>query len=116
MKLRFLSPAWHGALDYIAAAALIVLPFLLGFQGVELWLSVVGGAGLILYSLLTDYRYGVARLLSFDLHLMLDLSAGLLFLIAPWALGFGYVAMIYYSVMGLGVIAVIAATNGKPTT
>jgi hypothetical protein len=41
-------------LDYVAAAALIALPFLLGFQGIELWLSVAGGAGLIAYSLLTD--------------------------------------------------------------
>ena len=56
MKLQFLTPALHGVLDYVAAAALIVLPFLLGFQGIELWLSVAGGAGLIAYSLLVDRR------------------------------------------------------------
>lgn len=50
MKLQFLTPALHGVLDYVAAAALIALPFLLGFQGIELWLSVAGGAGLIAYS------------------------------------------------------------------
>ncbi len=56
MKLQFLTPALHGVLDYVAAAALIALPFLLGFQGIELWLSVAGGAGLIAYSLLVDRR------------------------------------------------------------
>jgi hypothetical protein len=35
MKLQFLTPALHGVLDYVAAAALIALPFLLGFQGVD---------------------------------------------------------------------------------
>ena len=33
MKLQFLTPALHGVLDCVAAAALIALPFLLGFQG-----------------------------------------------------------------------------------
>lgn len=110
MKLQFLTPALHGALDYIAAGALIVLPFLLGLQGLELWLSVAGGAALILYSLLTDYRFGVVKLLNFDLHLVLDLSAGVAFLIAPFILGFSLAATIYYPIMALGVMAVVAAT------
>jgi len=70
MKLQFLTPALHGVLDYVAAAALIALPFLLGFQGIELWLSVAGGAGLIAYSLLTDYAFGAVKLVSFDAHLL----------------------------------------------
>lgn len=110
MKLQFLTPALHGALDYIAAGALIVLPVILGLQGIELWLSVAGGAGLILYSLLTDYRFGMVKLLNFDLHLLLDLAAGVAFLIAPFVLAFGMVAAIYYPVMGLGVIAVVVVT------
>jgi hypothetical protein len=110
MKLQFLTPALHGALDYIAAGALILLPVILGLQGLELWLSVAGGAGLILYSLLTDYRFGVVKLLSFDLHLLFDLAAGVVFLIAPFALGFSPVATIYYPVMALGVMAVVATT------
>lgn len=110
MKLQFLNPSLHGALDYIAAGALIVLPFLLGFQGIELWLSVAGGTGLILYSLLTDYAFGMIKLVSFDLHLLLDLAAGVAFIVAPFTLGFGFLASIYYPVMAAGVIAVVAFT------
>lgn len=110
MKLQFLTPTLHGMLDYLAAGALIVLPFLLGFQGFELWLSVAGGAGLILYSLITDYRFGVVKLLSFDVHLLLDLAAAVAFIVAPFALGFGFLAAIYYPVMAAGVIAVVAFT------
>jgi hypothetical protein len=107
MKLQFLSPALHGLLDYIAAGALIALPFILGFQGVELWLSVAGGAGLILYSLLTDYALGVAKLFSFNVHLMFDLAAAVAFIAAPFVLGFGFAATIYYLVMAAGVVAVV---------
>jgi hypothetical protein len=108
MKLQFLTPALHGVLDYVAAAALIVLPFLLGFQGIELWLSVAGGAGLIAYSLLTDYAFGAVKLVSFDAHLLLDLAAGVAFIAAPFLLGFTALASIYYPVMAVGVIAVVA--------
>jgi len=108
MKLQFLTPALHGVLDYVAAAALIALPFLLGFEGIELWLSVAGGAGLIAYSLLTDYAFGAVKLVSFDAHLLLDLAAGVVFIAAPFLLGFTALASIYYPVMTAGVIAVVA--------
>ncbi len=107
MKLQFLNPTLHGVLDYLAAGALMVLPFLLGFDGIERWLSVAGGAGLILYSLATDYTFGVIKLVPFDTHLLLDLTAAGAFVAAPFALGFGMAATIYYPVMAAGVIVVV---------
>ncbi len=111
MKLQFLSPTLHGILDYLAAGALIALPFILGFQGIELWLSVVGGAGLIFYSLVTDYNFGVAKLLPYNVHLVFDISAGVVLLAAPFVLGFGFAATVYYPVMAFGVFAVVAASD-----
>lgn len=108
MKFQFLNPTLHGMLDYLAAGALIVLPMLLGLTGIAFWLSVAGGAGLILYSLLTDYRFGVVKLLSFDLHLLLDLTAAVAFIAAPFVLGFDLFTSAYYFVMAGGVIAVVA--------
>lgn len=110
MKFQFLNPTLHGVLDYLAAGALIVLPFLLGFSGIALWLSAAGGAGLIAYSLLTDYKFGAVHLLSFDLHLVLDFAAGMAFIIAPFVLGFDALTSGYYFVMAAGVIAVVAFT------
>ncbi len=114
MNLRFLTPSLHGVLDYLAAGGLIVLPFLLGLSGIALWLSVAAGAGLIGYSLLTDYRFGVVRLLSFDLHLILDLSAGVAFIAAPFLLGFDTFTSIYYFVMAAGVVGVVVLTGARP--
>lgn len=111
MKLQFLNPTFHGILDYLAAGALIVLPFLLGFEGIELWLSVAGGGGLILYSLITDYQFGLAKLVPYNLHLVFDVSAGAALLIAPFILGFGFAAMIYYPIMAAGVFAVVGVSN-----
>lgn len=110
MKLQFLNPTLHGILDYLAAGALISLPFVLGFDGIELWLSVVSGAGLILYSFMTDYRFGFAKLLSYNLHLLFDVTAGVALFVAPFILGFGFTATIYYPIMAIGVFAVVAAS------
>lgn len=110
-SIRFLSPTLHGAGDYAAALALIVLPFLLGFDGVALWLSVAGGVGLIGYSLLTDYTFGAASLIPFKTHLVLDLAAAAAFIAAPFVMGWTGLVMGYYFVMAAGVIVVVLLTN-----
>lgn len=110
-SIRFLTPTIHGALDYFAAAGLIVLPFVLGFGGLALWLSVVGGIGLIGYSLLTDYALSAASILSFKTHLVLDLAAAIAFISIPVALGWGGLVMGYYFVMAAGVIVVVVLSD-----
>lgn len=118
MKFQFLNPTLHGMLDYLAAAALIVLPFLLGLGSegpLAMWLSVAGGAGLIAYSLATDYNFGLVKLVSYDVHLLLDLSAAVAFIAAPFVFNFGPVASIYYPVMAAGVIVVVVFSARQPS-
>jgi hypothetical protein len=117
MSFRFITPALHGLLDYAAAVALIVLPFVLDLGStapLALWLSVGGGAGLIGYSLLTDYRYGARGWLSYPTHLALDVSAAALFLAAPFYFGWTGLAAAYYVVMGIGVLLVVSLSEPEP--
>ena len=114
MKIRFINPKIHGLLDYAAAAGLLTLPFLLdlGSQGpIALWLSVAGGVGLILYSLITDYTFGAAGLVPFKTHLALDLAAAAAFFAAPFAFGFNGLVAGYYFVMALGVVLVVVLSD-----
>jgi hypothetical protein len=115
-SIRFLTPTIHGLGDYAAAAGLIVLPFVLGFDGLALWLSVAGGVGLITYSLLTDYAFSVASVISFKTHLVLDLAAAAVFIAAPFVFGWTGLVMGYYFIMAAGVIVVVALTNANPAT
>jgi hypothetical protein len=110
MKLQFLTPALHGILDYLAASALIVLPLLLGLTDMELWLSIAGGTALTLYSLMTDYRFGIVKIFSFDVHLLFDLSAAVAFAVAPFVLRFDTITSYYYFTMAAGVVGVVAAS------
>ena len=115
-NIRFLTPTLHGLLDYAAATGLIVLPFILGFGGLALWLSVAGGIGLIGYSLLTDYAFSAAAVISFKTHLVLDLAAVLSFAAAPFVFSWGGLIMGYYLVMAGAVVVVVALSQPDPIT
>ena len=115
MKIRFLTPTLHGLLDYAAAAGLIVLPFLLNIgddSTLALGLSVAAGIGLVAYSLITDYAFGVFGLLSFRMHLALDLAAATAFVVAPFVFGWSGLTLAYFLVMAAGVLVVV--TVSKP--
>ena len=114
MNIRFLTPTLHGLLDYAAALGLIILPFLLGIGGdstLALWLSVAAGIALIAYSLATDYAFGIFRVLSFRMHLTLDLGAAAAFVVAPFVFGWSGLVLGYYLVMAGGVLVVVALSS-----
>ncbi|MEL7538836.1 MAG: hypothetical protein AAFZ58_13945 [Pseudomonadota bacterium] len=112
--MQFLTPTLHGLGDYAAAIVLIAAPFALGISEqsvIAQWFSVAGGAGLIVYSLLTDYAYSAVPLIPFNVHLVLDSLAGIAFIGLPFVLGLTGVAMIYFIAMGAGVLLVVAVTQ-----
>ncbi|MDJ0929119.1 MAG: hypothetical protein QNJ73_15890 [Gammaproteobacteria bacterium] len=117
MNIRFVTPTLHGLLDYAAAIALIVLPLLLNLgatSALALWLSIAGGVGLIVYSLLTSYRFSIMGLLSFRTHLVLDLAAAAVFLLAPLVFGWSGIVAAYYFTMGAGVLLVVGVSTPEP--
>ena len=115
-RLRFLSPRLHGLVDYTAAAGLVLFPLVLPLGGrnpLQIGLSVGAGVGLLLYSLVTDYRYALARRISFRGHLLLDALAGAAFLVLPSALGFDGFARLYYAANGLAVLAAVVVSDAS---
>jgi hypothetical protein len=80
----------HGILDYLMGVLLIAAPWLFGFADVRpaMMIFVVLGISVIIYSLITDYELGAARVLPMPVHLWLDLLSGLLLAASPWLFGF----------------------------
>ncbi len=114
MTFRILTPTLHGVLDYVAAAGLIVLPFLLDLGAhspLAARLSVIAGIGLVAYSLATDYAFGVFGLVPFRVHLMLDLAAAIAFVAAPFVFGWSGIVLGYYLFMAAGVLAVVGLSH-----
>ena len=107
--MRFISTKFHGYLDYIMGALLIAAPWLLDFAagGAETWVPVVLGAGVILYSLMTDYELGAFKALPMPTHLWLDGLGGALLAVSPWL--FGFADYIWAPHLILGVLEMGAA-------
>lgn len=112
--MRFISPRFHGFLDYAVAAALIGAPFLLNFFAYSVAaaaISVAAGVGLVVYSLLTDYSAGIRNLIPWRTHLTLDAIAAVALLVAPFVLGFGGLARGFFVIVAIAVLVVVATTQ-----
>ena len=114
--MRFIPTRIHGGMDYLIGALLIASPWLFGFanNSVETWLPVVLGASVILYSLMTAYELGVARVISMPVHLGLDIAGGALLAASPWLFGFADYVWAPHLVVGLVEIGTAMMTQTRP--
>ena len=111
MTPRFVTKTMHAYLDYPVAAALIGLPFVLGLGSTHplaLWLSVGTGVAALLLTILTDHKTGIIRVLPYSLHLTVDAVVGVMFVIAPFALGFTGLDAAFYWINAAAVLSVVS--------
>jgi hypothetical protein len=115
--MRWIGTRTHGYLDYIMGVLLIAAPWIFGFarDGAETWVPVLLGAGVILYSLLTDYELGVSPVISMRTHLMLDLVGGALLAISPWLFGFANYIWEPHLIFGILEMGAALMTKQVPT-
>jgi len=80
----------HGVLDYATAIVLIAAPWLFQFDNHReaMLVPVILGLSIIVYSLLTDYEFGIAHLIPMPTHLALDVLGALLLIASPWIFSF----------------------------
>lgn len=114
--MRFIPTRIHGILDYLLGALLILAPWLFDFSdaGAGTWLPVILGAGVIAYSLLTDYELGVLRQIPMSVHLMLDLGGGVLLAVSPWLFGFADEVWVPHLIFGLLEVGAALMTKTIP--
>ena len=106
----------HGFLDYALGALLLAAPWVLGFGtgGPESWVPMALGAGIILYSLLTDYELGVVKRIQLPVHLMLDAVGGVFLAVSPWLFGFDGDVWVPHVALGLFELLTAAVTDTIP--
>lgn len=105
----------HGYLDYLMGTLFILLPFHPAIpEGAASTLLVILGAGVILYSLITDYELGLLKILAMKTHLALDVLGGLLLALSPWLFGFADELIWPFIVLGVLEIGAGLFTAKKP--
>lgn len=102
----------HGVIDYLMGIVLIAAPWLLDFdEGAQTWVPMILGAGVILYSILTDYELGIIRAIPMQVHLILDVLGGLFLAASPWLFGFADDVWAPHVILGIAEIGVAAMTE-----
>jgi len=111
--MRLIPSRIHGFLDYATALLLIAAPWLFNFagNGAETWVPVVLGIGVVAYSLITAYEWGVSPLLSMRTHLIIDALGGALLALSPWLFGFADRVWAPHLFVGLFELAAAALTR-----
>lgn len=115
--MKFVTKEIHAYLDYPVAAALMGLPFLLnlGTSNSLAWqLSLVTGIAAFILTLLTDHHLGVYKVIPYKGHLLVDGLVGLVFVVAPFLLGFKGMDAYYYWANGLAVLTVVSLHKPAP--
>ncbi len=109
----------HNILDYSAGIVLLLCSML--FSAPEVLSArnvfITLGLGLIGYSLITNYRFSVLKLLPLGLHMSLDVLSGLTLMVAPWVFAYNEILtsseLILHFGLGLGVISLVVFTFPK---
>lgn len=114
--MRFIPTYVHGVMDYGLGLLLIAAPWIFQFadNGPETWIPVILGAGVIAYSLFTDYELGAVHALSMPVHLGLDAAGGLLLAASPWLFGFADEVWIPHLALGIVEIGAALMTQTHP--
>lgn len=109
--MKFVTKRIHAYLDYPVAFALIGLPFLLALGSsnpLAFQLSVVTGIAALILTILTDHHLGIIRVVSYRIHLIVDLLVGIVFVIAPFLFAFEGLDAYYYWLNGVTVLFVVS--------
>jgi hypothetical protein len=115
--MRFIETKTHGFIDYLMGILLIAAPWIFDFNrgGAETWVPVVLGAGMIVYSLLTDYELGAVKKIPMPTHLMFDLVAGIFLAVSPWLFGFSDYVSTPHVILGIAEIGASLLTKTRPS-
>ena len=118
MNIRFITKTIHAYLDYPVALGLIALPMLLNLgqsNPLAFWLSVTTGIAALILTVLTDHETGLIRVVPYSFHLIVDFAVGVVFLAAPFVLGFSGIDFAYYIVNALAVLTVVSLHKPEMT-
>jgi hypothetical protein len=98
----------HGFIDYVIGIFLMMMPWLFDFptEENETLVPAFVGAGIIAYSLVTNYEYGALKIISMNSHRRLDYLAGCVLALSPWLFGFHKIVYLPHLVVGFFIVVI----------
>lgn len=86
--MKMMNPRLHGTMDYLFGLLLLVAPGLLGFSDTASTICYSVALIHLTMSVLTNYPYGIVKLIPFPVHGTIELVLAVTLLLMPWMAGF----------------------------
>jgi hypothetical protein len=114
--MKIISTKLHGLLDYLMGILLIASPWLLGFATgtAAQQIPIILGIAMIIFSFLTNYEWGIIKVISMKTHLTLDILSGLLLAVSPWLFNLSREVYLPHLVLGIAEVLGALMTNPVP--
>lgn len=107
----------HGVIEYLAAAAFIVAPFVLTFDsGTARAVSIVVGIVILVITASSELPTGLAKVIPVTIHATLDFILGIVLVAAPFLFRFtgDNKATAFFIVLGIAHILITIGTRFLP--
>jgi hypothetical protein len=113
--MKIINTRLHGILDY-TSAAILLLPWVTGHyeRGQDTLLLTALGGATILFSILTDYEFGLLKILPMKVHLVLDTLSALFLLAIPWLFPVTHYQFYWPVILGLAELLVVILSSSDP--
>jgi hypothetical protein len=94
----------HGILDYAGGILITFSPWIFGFAdlgGAPLYIPLCLGSMQLVMALFSNHPYGLFKVFPMQLHLIIDMFAGIFMLASPWIYGFYHVVFLPHLLLGM---------------
>ena len=105
--MKILSPTAHGDIDIAFITVLAMAPIMFDLEPAVDTACYVMAGGYLLLTLMTDFRFGLLRLVPFPVHGWLDLLTGVALLAVPFLFNFEAGSAERNLSLALGAVSVI---------
>ena len=106
-----ISPTLHGIIDYLTVPLLLAAGPLLHFDGRPAEITSTLAGAVLIYSLFTAYPPGLVKMITLPQHRVIDIVFAIAMIVSPFLLGFGGSARLFFVVMGIFALVVVALTD-----
>lgn len=100
--MKFIKPDLHGIIDYVVVIFLWLSPTLFELSNYVSMLTYGLGCVHLALTALTDFKYGLIKIIPFRLHGWIELVVSITLIGAPWLLGFSEMPVDRFFYVGFG--------------